>query len=757
MAKKEIEKKPRAASREKAAAKSETRPKADQEPGKRVEKTSVKSAAKTVAKPARSKPPKKAHLDEGHLTADQAPVETAKPLTVKTRRSSAKTKKEVVEAAPREATATVVPEAVPVETKPHPAQPVEIPQPSKPPPVSVVAALTPTSAPVAPAPALPKVTPAPVEPLKKKIVLTPQATVKELAGLLGVGISDVIKRLMGFGVWATINQRLEPDMAKLVAGEMGFEVEVPKVFEQEEASLVPRAAEGAEHLQPRAPIVTIMGHVDHGKTTLLDAIRQTRVAEQEAGGITQHIGAYKVKTSKGEIVFLDTPGHEAFTAMRARGAKVTDMVVLVVAADDRVMPQTIEAIDHAKAGGVKIVVAINKVDKPEANVNRVKQELGDLGLVPEEWGGKTVMVEVSAKKKINIDKLLEMILLEAELMELKANPDRPAAAAILEARKDPKKGNVASVLVSDGTLRVGDPFLCGITWGKVRAMVDEHNVKLTQAPPATPVMVLGFEEVAQAGDRLLVAKDERQAREIAGRRKIEFETIHGKKATKHLMLEDLHEKIEQGLVKEFRIVLRADMQGSLEAIVGELSKLHHEEVVIKVLHAGVGSISLSDVLLAAASDAVVLGFHVLTDNRAEEEAKRESVELRIYSVIYELIDDARAALEGLLTPIIKENVLGSAEVRKSFKVTGVGHVAGCMVLQGKMTRGMRGRVWRKDAKLLEGKVTSLKRVKDDVAEVAHGYECGVVISGYNDPRPGDRIECFEEVKELKKLASKTAK
>ncbi|MBI4063530.1 MAG: translation initiation factor IF-2 [Elusimicrobia bacterium] len=594
----------------------------------------------------------------------------------------------------------------------------------------------------------------PPAPVKRKITLTPRTTVKDLAGLLGVGVPEIIKKLMALGVWATINQKLEPETATLVANEFGFEAEVPQVFEQEEALLRAAPAADPKDLSARAPIVTIMGHVDHGKTTLLDAIRETRVAEQEAGGITQHIGAYKVKTSRGEIVFLDTPGHEAFTAMRARGAKVTDMVVLVVAADDKVMPQTVEAIDHAKAGGVKIVVAINKIDKPEANVNRIKQELANHDLMAEDWGGKTVMVEVSAKKKINLDKLLEMIALEAELMELKADPKRPAVGAVLEARKDSKRGNVASILIQDGTLRIGDPFVCGITWGKVRALIDDRNAKMQQAGPATPALLMGLSDVPQAGDRLIAVDNERKAKEHATTRAAEFQLVHGNKSTKHLMLEDIHEKISQGLMKEFKIILRTDMQGSLEAIVGELSKLHHEEVAIKVLHAGVGPVSLSDVLLAAASEAVILGFHVPMDVRAQEEAQKEKVECRVYSVIYELVGDVRAALEGLLAPIIKENVLGAADVRAAFRVSGVGPVAGCFVTQGKINRGTQARVWRGDAKFLDGKVTSLKRVKEDVTEVTHGYECGIVVSGYNEPRKGDRIECFETVKELKKLTQK---
>ncbi|MEK7288088.1 MAG: translation initiation factor IF-2 [Elusimicrobiota bacterium] len=593
---------------------------------------------------------------------------------------------------------------------------------------------------------------APVPAQKKKLILTPDLTVKDLAQRLNVGIADLIKKLMSLGVWATINQRLDPEVAGLIVNDFGYEAEFPSAFDAE-AAVVELQEKAIYEKVVRAPIVTIMGHVDHGKTTLLDAIRETNVVEKEAGGITQSISAFRVKTPKGDIVFLDTPGHEAFTAMRARGAKVTDLVILVVAADDGVMPQTVEAIDHAKAGGVPIVVAINKIDKPETNIARLKQELSNLGLIPEEWGGKTVMVEVSAKRRVNLEKLLEMILIEAELLELKASPKRPAVATVTEARKDPKRGTVVSILVSDGTLRVGDPFICGSTWGRVRALIDDHNVKLTQVGPSTPVLVLGFEDLPLAGERMLVAKNERQAKELAGRRKLEADAVRGKKSSRHLTLEDLHEKIEQGLVKEFKVVLRADTQGSLEAIVGELSRLRHEEVVISVIHSGVGTISLSDVLLAAASDAIILGFSVGLDPRGKEEAKKENVEIREYSIIYELMEDIKAALEGLLTPIITEKMLGASQVLAAFKVSGVGSVAGCLVSEGKMIKGSVARVLRDGNKLMDGKITSLKRIKEDVREVIRGLECGIVVSGYNNPRKGDRIESLEQIKELKKMST----
>ncbi len=697
-----------------------------------------------------------------HKTAKSAPAVKAKKPTVKkplvTKRKTIKAKKATQAAVPVKKPETTL---VPSEIKAKPSANVEATQ--KPSAVVAPTEAQPRSKEVqGPASLRAKVAVPPpqvVVPLpvrKKKITITPRMTVKDLSLAIGLSIADVIKKLMGLGVWATINQKLDPEVASLIAGDQGFEAVVAKEFVEEQLLQTSESSQDNAKMEPRAPIVTIMGHVDHGKTTLLDAIRETKVVEQESGGITQHIGAYKVKIPKGEIVFLDTPGHEAFTAMRARGAKATDLVVLVVAADDGVMPQTVEAIDHAKAGNVPIIVAINKIDKPEANINRIKQELSNLGLAPEDWGGKTIMVEVSAKRRLNLDKLLEMILLEAEILELKAAPARRALGVILEARKDPKKGNMVTVLVQDGTLKVGDSFVAGLTRGKVRAILDEHGAKLLEAKPATPGVLLGFEDVPQAGDNFIVVANERQAREINERRKLEHEAIYGKGAGKHLTLEDLHKKIETGEVKEFKIILKADVQGSLEAIVGELSKLHHAEVVIKVLHSALGEISIGDVLLAAASDAVILGFHVSSDSQAEEKAKKESVEIRPYSIIYELIGDIRAALEGLLAPIITETTVSALEVRQVFRVSGVGVVAGCYVSQGKIARGGLARVLRGGARVFSGKVTTLKRFKDDVTEVAQSFECGLAISGFTDFRKGDVIEGYIQVKELRKLTSKAS-
>ena len=681
-------------------------------------------------------------------TSSAAKHPAKKAVVAKRKTTKAKKVEKVIEKQPSAALAEQQREtAVPVKKPESVVTATEV----KPQPKAVSPAEVPLKKPMAPPPA-----PIAVPVKRKKITVTPQMTVKDLSQALNLSIADLIKKLMGLGVWATINQKLDPEVASLIAGEQGFDVTVAKEFVEEQLlQKVSQTPEGRANLEPRAPIVTIMGHVDHGKTTLLDAIRETKVVEQESGGITQHIGAYKVKIPKGEVVFLDTPGHEAFTAMRARGAKATDLVVLVVAADDGVMPQTVEAIDHAKAGGVPIIVAINKVDKPEANINRIKQELSNLGLAPEDWGGKTIMVEVSAKRRLNLEKLLEMILLEAEILELKATSSRRALGVILEARKDTKKGNVVTVLVQDGTLKVGDSFVAGLTRGKVRAILDDHGAKLPEAKPSTPVVLLGFEDIPQAGDNFIVVENERQAKEITERRKAEHEAIYGKGGGKHLTLEDLHKKIETGEVKEFKIILKSDVQGSSEAIIGELSKLHHEEVVIKVLHSALGEISIGDVLLAAASDAIILGFHVGSDPQADEKAKKENVEIRTYSIIYEMISDIRAALEGLLTPIIKETTVATLEVRQVFRVSGVGPVAGCYVSQGKLVRGGLVRVSRGGASIYEGKVTTLKRFKDDVTEVAQGFECGVALGGFADLRKGDILAGYIQVKELKKLTSQT--
>ena len=587
--------------------------------------------------------------------------------------------------------------------------------------------------------------PPPTAPRKKVIKLQEGTTVKEFAELIGQKIGEVIKRFMELGYMPTINDPVDPDAAQLVADQFGVKIEVTSVETEEDLLKEEEVDESA--LQPRPPIVTIMGHVDHGKTTLLDAIRQTRVTETEAGGITQHIGAYKVNLKGKDIVFLDTPGHEAFTMMRARGAKVTDIVVLVVAADDGVMPQTIEAIDHAKAANVPIVVAINKIDKPEANVSKVKNELAQHGIVPEEWGGQNIFVEVSAKQNIGIEQLLEMILLQAEIMELKADYNRRARGTIIESRLDKGRGPVGTVLVNNGTLKVGDSFLCGTIAGRVRAMIDDTGKKIDQAGPSTPVEVIGFPEVPNAGDIFVVMEDERKARQIALSR-VQKQKSAELAMKKKLTLDDLYSKVKEGEIKELNIIVKADVQGSVEAIREALSNLKHPEVKVNVIHSGVGGISESDVMLATASNAIIIGFNVRPDAKASSLIEKEGVDVRMYNVIYEAIDDVKKALEGLLEPTITEKVIGRAEVRRLFHISRVGTVAGCYVLDGKVSRASDGvRVIRDNIVVYESRISSLKRFKEDVREVQAGYECGIMVENFNDLKVGDILENYvkEEV------------
>lgn len=575
------------------------------------------------------------------------------------------------------------------------------------------------------------------------IKLPESVSVRELAFMLEEEEETIQELLKSKGIPATLTQVLPYDVAKMVCEEFGFEV----VPESDEA--VPQEVEKEDEskLVPRPPVVTVMGHVDHGKTTLLDYIRNTNVAAREAGGITQHIGAYKVKLPEGEITFIDTPGHHAFTTMRARGARVTDIVVLVVAADDGVMPQTVEAINHAKAAGVPIIVAINKIDKPNANPDRVKQELAKHGLVPEEWGGDTIMVEISAKTGQNVDELLEMILLQAEMLELKANPDKPAKGTVLESKLDPKRGPVATLLVQDGTLKVGDAFVAGLHWGKVRAMINELGERLKEAGPSTPVEVLGLSDVPLAGEPFFVVENERKAREISEARKERAKEIAAERP--RLSLEELMKKLAEGEAKELRIVLKADVQGSLEAVREAIEKLSTDEVSVKVVHSGVGAITETDVMLASASQAIIIGFNVRPDSQAKKVAERENVEIRTYRVIYELLEDVKKAMAGLLEPEYEEVVLGRAEVRQVFNVPKVGRVAGCYVVDGKITRGANIRVIRDGVIVHEGKLSSLKRFKEDVKEVSAGYECGMAIEGFQDIKEGDIIEAYE-VREIQK-------
>ncbi|HHW11640.1 MAG TPA: translation initiation factor IF-2 [Firmicutes bacterium] len=588
--------------------------------------------------------------------------------------------------------------------------------------------------------------PAPAHPTTNvKFVQIPERiTVKEFAQAIEVSVSEVIKKLIGLGVMASINQEIDLDTAILVGAE--FNVTVEGAPTEEETLLIEEIEDSPESLKPRWPVVTIMGHVDHGKTSLLDAIRQTNVIASEAGGITQHIGAYQVEINDKKITFLDTPGHEAFTAMRARGAQVTDIAVLVVAADDGVMPQTVEAINHGKAADVPIIVAINKIDKPTANPDRVKQELTQYGLVPEEWGGDTICVEVSALKKQGLEELLEMILLVAEMRELKANPDRPAKGTVIEAKLDKGRGPVATVLVQNGTLKQGDTIIAGEVSGKVRALVNDKGKTVKKAGPSVPVEVVGFDDLPEAGDIFYVT-DEKTARQLADRRQ-QFRREQSLKREQKFKLEDLFARIKEGEMKELNIVLKADVQGSVEAIQSSLERLSNDEVRVRVIHGGVGAISESDVMLASASGAIIIGFNVRPDPIAKRVAEREDVDVRLYRIIYDIVDDVKKAMEGMLEPEYREVVLGRAEVRATFKVPKVGTVAGCYVTEGKITRNSEARVLRDNVVVFEGIINSLKRFKDDVREVASGFECGIGLERFNDIKEGDVIEAFttEEIK-----------
>lgn len=588
-------------------------------------------------------------------------------------------------------------------------------------------------------------------PITRSITIAEGISVKDLAEKLGVRAKDLIARLLMKGVMATVNQSLDYELAKDLARHFGAESEAIS-FEDQAAQemaavggITQEAAAAAAVTRP--PVVTIMGHVDHGKTSLLDAIRETDVAGGEAGGITQHIGAYKVRITKEDspafgrqIVFLDTPGHEAFTRMRARGAKVTDIVVLVVAADDGVMPQTLEAMDHAQAAKVPIIVAVNKIDKPEAMPDRVKKQLADRGLMPEDWGGTTVFVDVSAKKRTNLNLLMEMICLVADLGELKANPERPGSGTVVEAKIDRGRGVVATVLVQNGTLRIGDTFIVGNTFGKVRAMFDDHGNLLEEAPPSTPVEVLGLEGLPEAGDQLLVA-DREKARQIAEYREQKAREAALARSSK-ISLEALSEQIKTSGVKELAIILKADVGGSAEVLSDTLTRLSTEKVKIKILRSGVGAITENDVLLASASNAVIIGFNVRPERKAQELAEMEKVDIRLHSIIYELQDEIRKAMAGLLEPVIKETYQGRAEIRETFRVPKVGVVAGCYVLDGILKRDSEVRLVRDGVQVYKGKIGSLKRFKDDASEVRNGMECGINIQNFNDVKKGDVIEAF---------------
>jgi translation initiation factor IF-2 len=577
--------------------------------------------------------------------------------------------------------------------------------------------------------------------VKKPLKIAEAISVGELAKRMGVKTAQVIKTFLDFGMMVTINHIIDADTAAIVASEFGYEVE--KVSIDAEDLIAEEHAEKDEGKKvPRPPVVTIMGHVDHGKTSLLDAIRKTNVVATEAGGITQHIGAYQVEVGRGTITFLDTPGHEAFTAMRARGAQVTDIVVLVVAADEGPMPQTIEAINHAKSANVPIIVAINKIDKPGANPDRVKSQLAEKGLIPEEWGGSTLYAEVSAKMGKGIDELLDLILIQAEMMELKANPDKLAKGVVIESKLDKGRGPVATILVQEGTLRVGDPFIVGTYYGRVRSLINDKGKKIDFAKPSTPVEVLGLPGVPDAGEYFIVVSDERKARQIASLREAKLKEKEMAKKAK-LSLEEIYDRIQKGEINELDIVLKADVQGSVEAISEALKRVSTDKVKVNIIHAGVGSITESDVMLAEASKAIVIGFNVKIDAKAQQFAEKNNVDIKIYNIIYDLIDNIKLALEGMLKPVIQEVLVGKAEVRQTFYVSKVGTIAGCYVVEGRVMRNDKVKLVRDKKIIYEGKISSLKRFKDDVREVQQGFECGLSLEGWNDIKVGDIIECFE--------------
>ncbi len=580
------------------------------------------------------------------------------------------------------------------------------------------------------------------KPRKKSVKLSAGVSVKEFAELIGQRPADIVRKLMEMGQMVTFNQSINLEAASLIAEEYGARVELSTEKVGEELLEEAAQSTGEEHAVLRPPVVTIMGHVDHGKTSLLDAIRETKVAEGEAGGITQHIGAYIVGVRGKQVTFLDTPGHEAFTAMRARGAKATDIVILVVAADDGVMPQTVEAIHHAKAAGVPLIVAINKVDKPGSNVDRVKNALTEHGLIPEPWGGDTIMVEVSAKERTGLEQLLEMVLLQAEVLELKADPARMAKGLVIEAKLDRGRGPVATVLVQSGTLHVGDAFVVGTFSGRVRALVTDTGSKISDAGPSVPVEVIGLPGVPGAGDLFTIVKDERVAREIAQERAMKQRAADLAGPAK-ISLDDLFAKIQEGNVKELPIVIKADVQGSAEALASAVEKMPVGAVKLRVMHSGVGGITETDILLAAASKAIVIGFNIRPEPKAAALAEREGVDVRLYSIIYDALNDIRAAMEGLLEPMLKERILGRAEVRQMFTIPKAGLVAGCYVVDGIISRSSVGvRVIRDSVVAYEGKLGSLRRFKDDVREVQQGYECGITVENFNDLKPGDIIEAY---------------
>ena len=583
----------------------------------------------------------------------------------------------------------------------------------------------------------------------RTLKVTEFITVNELAALMNVSPTEVISACFSLGVMVTMNQRLEADILTLVADEFGYKIEFSDADLEDNSE--EEAEDNGEDLLPRAPIVTVMGHVDHGKTSLLDYIRKTNVIAGESGGITQHIGAYSVQLENGRhITFLDTPGHEAFTAMRARGAQVTDVAIIVIAADDEVMPQTKEAISHAQAAGVPMIIALNKVDKPNANPDKIREQLSGLNILVEEWGGNVQSQEISAKFGNNVDLLLEKVLLQADLLDLKANPNKPASGVVIEASLDKGRGYVSTLLVQAGTLKVGDYVLAGKNHGKVKAMLDERGHNLQKVGPSTPVTILGLDGAPTAGDKFKVYEDEREAKSIANKRE-QLQREQTIRTKKHLTLDEIGRRIALGDFKELNIILKGDVDGSVEALTDMLQRLSTEEIQVNILHKGVGQITESDILLATASDAIVIGFNVRAGANAKDLAEKEEIEIRTYSVIYDAIDDVKEAMEGMLSPEIREQVVGNVEIREVFKISKVGSIAGCMVLSGKVTRNSKVRLLRDGIVKYDGELESLKRYKDDVKEVTKGYECGLNLKGYNDIEVGDLLEIYEEVAIKKKL------
>ena len=584
---------------------------------------------------------------------------------------------------------------------------------------------------------------------KSILKLTEFVTVAELATMMGISVTEVISACMSLGLFVSINQRLDAETINLVADEFGFSVEFVSVEIQE--AIEEDSEDTEENMLPRPPIVTVMGHVDHGKTSLLDYIRKTNVIAGEAGGITQHIGAYNVKLADGRAVtFLDTPGHEAFTAMRARGAQVTDIAIIIIAADDSVMPQTIEAINHASAAGVPMVFAINKVDKPGANPDKIREELANMNYLVEEWGGKYQCQEISAKKGLNIEELLEKVLLEAELLDLKANPNKKATGSIIESSLDKGRGYVATVLVQAGTLKVGDVVLAGQYFGHVKAMFNERGGKLEKAGPSEPALILGLNGAPQAGDRFNVLGNEKEARLLANKRE-QLQREQGLRTQKHITLDEIGRRIAIGSFQELNIIVKGDVDGSIEALSDSLLKLSTDEIQVNVIHKAVGQISEGDVMLAAASNAIIVGFQVRPSMSARKLAEKEQIDIRLYSIIYTAIEEIKAAMEGMLSPEIKEEIIGTVEVLETFKISKVGTIAGCIVRDGKITRSAKIRIIREGIVVYSGALGSLKRFKDDVKEVTKGFECGLNIENYNDIRIGDMVEGYEEVEVKKTL------